>query len=181
MPVLSDLVVEDGSGRLDANSYVSIADADTYHSLRGNTIWAAATDSDKVVALVRATEYLDARWTFTGDPFKATQALVFPRESEYLDRNGDDVSESVPVAIANATLEYALAVLGDGTSLVSLSPAIDQTEPWSVTYQRDQVGTLETETHYDTDKGIKVTKAYPTADRIIKASGFLVTRGGTIR
>jgi hypothetical protein len=181
MPTSSDMVVENGTGRLDANSYVSIIEADTYHSLRGNTIWASATESDKVVALVRATDYVDTRWKFTGEPVKSTQALVFPRKSEYLNKNGDDVSASVPVEIANATMEYALLVLGDGTALIELSPSIDQTEPWAITLQRDRVGTLETETRYDTARGIKVTKSYPTADRIIKSSGFLTSRGGTIR
>ncbi len=99
MPTISDLVVENGSGLLDANSYISIADADTYHDLRGNAAWTAASESDKVIALVRATSYVDARWKFTGEPVQKTQALSFPKKSEYLNNQGADVSESVPAEI----------------------------------------------------------------------------------
>lgn len=183
MPSISDLTVEDGTGLAAANSYISIADADTYHDLRGNTAWAAASESDKVIALVRATSYVDTRWTFTGEPVQKTQALSFPKESEYLNRQGADVSESVPAEIEFATAEYALSVLGDGTALVDLSPAVDQTEPRSISYKREKVGDLEEETRFDTARGVKVTLSYPTADRLIKSSGFLAggRSGGTIR
>lgn len=183
MPTSSDMVVENGTGRLDANSYVSIIEADTYHSLRGNTIWASATESDKVVALVRATDYVDARWKFTGEPVKSTQALTFPRKSEYLNKNGDDVSASVPVEIASATMEYALLVLGDGTALIELSPAAEDATQSRVIMQRDKVGSLETETRWDSVLSARVTVSYPAADRIIKSSGFLAYggNGGTMR
>lgn len=36
------LVVEDGTGRADANSYVTQAEADAYFAARLNTTWATA-------------------------------------------------------------------------------------------------------------------------------------------
>ncbi len=183
MPIASDLTLEDGTGLAAANTYISLADASTYHALRGNEMWADATESDQVIALVRATDYVDSRWTFTGEAFKTTQALSFPRATTYLNNKGADVGETVPAEIAEATAEYAMSVLGTGESLVALFPAVDQSEPNSVTYKREKVGTLEEETRFDTARGIKITLSYPTADKVIKASGFLLSgKGGrTIR
>lgn len=178
MPSNSDLVVETGDGLLDANSYISIADADTYHSLRGNEAWAEASESDKVIALVRATSYVDTRWKFTGESLTKTQALSFPKQSEYLNRQGADVSASVPAEIEFAAAEYALVVIGDGTGLVDLSPTPVAASESRVIMQRDKVGSLETETRYDSGLGTRVTVSYPQADRIIKSSGFTIAGGG---
>jgi hypothetical protein len=179
MPIAADLVVENGAGLSAANTYINLAPAAAYHALRGNEIWADASESDQVVALIRATDYVESRWTFTGTPLLITQALSFPRATKYLNSRGADVSSTVPTEIAEATAEYALAVLGTGAGLVSLSPAVDQTEPNSVTYKREKVGTLEEETRYDTARGIKITLSYPTADKIIKSSGFLAGGGSS--
>jgi hypothetical protein len=183
MPIASDLTVEDGTGLTAANTCISLADATTYHALRGNEIWADASESDQVVALIRATDYVESRWTFTGTPLLTTQALSFPMAAKYLNNRGADVSSTVPAEIAEATAEYALSVLGTGAALVDLSPAVDQTEPNSISYKREKVGTLEEETRFDTARGVKITLSYPTADKIIQSSGFLAggRSGSTIR
>jgi len=183
----TDLVVEDGTGLSTANTYVSLTDATEYHRLRGNDIWADADESDQCIALIRAAQYIDERWVFqsiifeTGDVDIPTdpQSLQFPRYELY-HRNGSDVSETVPVEIVNAACEYALEVLGDGTATVQLSVTPDQSNPGSVSYNREKVGSLETEVRYDTARGTQVTKTYPTADRIILRSGFLRSKGGGV-
>ncbi len=74
------LIVENGTGKPDADSYVSVADASAYHSAMGNLAWA---DLDVLVmeaALRRATQYLDTRHQFAGDPLTSTQALAWPRD-----------------------------------------------------------------------------------------------------
>ena len=179
----SDLTVEDGTGLAAANTYVGLTAATEYHRLRGNDIWADADESDQCIALIRATQYIDERWTFqsiilTDDP---EQALLFPRYELY-DRNGSDVSSAVPREIAQATQEYALEVLGDGSSIVALSITPDQSDPKAQTYSREKVGSLETEVHWDSTRGVQTTKIYPTADRIILRSGYVGSGGGgTIR
>ena len=60
------LVVEDGTGLADANSYIASADADTYWANRANAAWAALDDDAKAAALIQATQYLDARYSFKG-------------------------------------------------------------------------------------------------------------------
>ena len=183
MPIASDLVIENGAGLSAANTYVTLAAATSYHALRGNDVWSEVSESDQVVALIRATDYIETRWTFTGTPLRTTQALSFPMAAKYLNNRGADVSSTVPTEIAEAAAEYALSVLGTGAALVDLSPAVDQTEPNSVTYKREKVGTLEEETRFDTARGLKITLSYPTADKIIQSSGFLAggRSGSTIR
>ena len=74
------LVVEDGTGLSTAESYISVADADTYHSDRGNALW-TGTDAVKEEALRQATEYLDATYDWKGSISLTTQALNWPRGS----------------------------------------------------------------------------------------------------
>ena len=71
------LVKEDGTGKSDANSYASVADADAYHE--GHlyaSAWTGATTADKEKALVMATRLRTATrwswWTFTPRTRSAT-------------------------------------------------------------------------------------------------------------
>ena len=126
----------------------------------GNDLWEEASENDKCVSLIRATQYLDTRWVWIDVRAKATQTLGFPREEIY-DMDGNDVTVSVPVEIADACCEYALVVLGTGEALVDLSPTPDQSTGIKVTMQRDKVGTLETETRYDTGVGVRFYRNVP--------------------
>lgn len=56
------LVVEDGSGVVDANSYCDVAFADRYLGDRGRTDWLDDSVTGKEGFLIRATSYLDRRW-----------------------------------------------------------------------------------------------------------------------
>lgn len=106
--------VEDGTGLAAANSYVSVADADTHHTDRGNTTWTAASNGDKEVALVKATDYVDKRFgrRFRGYRTSKDQGLEWPRISafdndDYLLADVDDI----PRQLVKAVSEYALIAL----------------------------------------------------------------------
>lgn len=101
------LVVEDGTGLSNANSYVSVADADTYHDSRLHSEAWAGTDADKGRALIWATRLLDEQIEWLGYKTKTTQALGWPRWGLY-DREGLLISgTSVPAWLKNATAELA--------------------------------------------------------------------------
>ena len=77
---MTTLVVEDGTGLANANSYVSVADATTYHSIRGNgDAW--SNIDDQASALIIATDYMEQvyRLRWAGMRVTATQALSWPR------------------------------------------------------------------------------------------------------
>lgn len=75
------LIAEDGSSKPDANSYISLEDADAYHALRGNTDWEFLNDEVRIACLVRATDFLtqEYRSSWKGARTTATQALDWPR------------------------------------------------------------------------------------------------------
>jgi len=83
------LIVAPATG---AESYISVADADTYHASRGNAAWAAiATTAIKEQCLRRATDYMTAEYG-----------------ARWASGYGDLTTDTVPDAIANACAELAL-------------------------------------------------------------------------
>ena len=59
------VIVENGTGVLKANSYVGLAYAQTYLQDRGKNVapWSTATKAQKEQALIKATDYIDKRFT----------------------------------------------------------------------------------------------------------------------
>ncbi len=78
------LIVEDGTGLANAESYISVTDADVYHGNRGNQTWIDLPFTTKEQLLRKATDYLTNayREKWSGDRLISTQALDFPRTNE---------------------------------------------------------------------------------------------------
>lgn len=112
---MAALVVEDGTGLPNADSYISTSDADTYHGNRGNAAWAAMAAPAKESALRQATDFMSTlRWS--GVRATSTQALDWPRAGTEL--NGFTIAANVvPEAARRACAELALRA-----SAGSLSP-----------------------------------------------------------
>ena len=108
------IVVEDGTGLTNANSYAGAADAKTYHADRGNTAWAAAASASQTAALIKATSFVDGRYfgRFRGlFPVDSAQALQWPRV-DATDARGYFIS-GVPLALKEAVYEAALLFLSE--------------------------------------------------------------------
>jgi hypothetical protein len=107
------LVKEDGTGKVDANSYATAADGDAYHD--GHlyaTAWTTATLAKKEAALVMATRLIDSQYLFGGGKTHETQALQWPREGcRDLDAGRWSertiINDLVPKALVEATCEMA--------------------------------------------------------------------------
>lgn len=141
------LVVEDGTGLSTAESYISVADADTYHVARGHTTW-TGTDAVKEAALRVATTYIDGtyRTRFPGTKLTKEQALQWPR-SGATDAEGWEIEETeIPTALKNATAEAAWREL---VTPGSLNPDLEA--GGSVVRERSKAGPVEVETEYRTD------------------------------
>ena len=97
-------VVEDGSIVVDANSYASVAAADSYHSDRGNVAWGSLDTTGKQQALVKATDYIDQRFggRFLGYRIELNQSLSWPRVCTIYER------DEIPIKLKYAAFEYAL-------------------------------------------------------------------------
>ena len=79
---MTTIIVEDGSIVANANSYVTVADADTYFNLRNNTTWSNLDPTDqKAPFLILAVDYMQQmyrqRWLGWRD--NVNQKLDFPR------------------------------------------------------------------------------------------------------
>lgn len=103
------LETEDGTAKANAESLITVADADTYFTGRGITNWATLSTTEKEQALRRATDYMEQAYgqKWKGERTKHTQALSWPRYG--VCANGFDVdSDVVPVPVQRACAELAL-------------------------------------------------------------------------
>ena len=138
------LTVENGTGLATAESYLSVVDADAYHSSRGTAeaSWVGLDEDVKEQCLRRATDFMLQmyRGAWKGVAVKPdTQALDWPRYSVY---PSDSVlyalpSTAVPTEVQKACAELALRANAGGlTSDVAPTGAVlsEQVGSIAVTY-----------------------------------------------
>lgn len=133
------LIIEDGSGVSGAESYISVADADDYHTKRGNATWVGA-EPDKEAALRKAADYLRQfyRTRWKGYQLYVDQVMDWPRSDVYIDPQDSTTlldEEAIPEEVRRANAELALIAL-TGT----LAPNITRGS-----IKRRKVGPIETE------------------------------------
>lgn len=110
------LIAEDGAGHRDAESYISVAAADSYHAGRLNMAWAALDAPAKEVLLRKATEYMVGvyRRRWKGMRASQVQALDWPRYNVQLDDVGFGryvayvAPNVVPIEVQNVCAVLAL-------------------------------------------------------------------------
>lgn len=100
---MATIVVEDGTGKTDSNSYASEAQLSTYAADRNVTVTGTAA-----VLLVTAMDYIEQQ-PFKGNKNTKEQALQWPRFSVWIDSYSID-SDEIPVLLLEAQMEAALAV-----------------------------------------------------------------------
>ena len=157
------LICEDGSGKSDSESYISVADASTYHTARGNTAWAAlTTDALREAALRRATDYMRQAYRSRWQGYKVNedQALDWPRYDVVVEGYAID-DEIVPTEIKNACAELALK-----------AATADLLADQSQGVVREKVGPIEVEY----DKSSPQSTRYKAIDAIL--SPYLKAGGG---
>ena len=158
------IIVEDGTGLATAESYISVADASTYFTARGNTTWAAlATDALREAALRKATEYMIGAYRYRwqgGRVYPTVQALDWPRLGVVVDGAFVD-NDSVPTIIARACAELALKA-----SSAELQPDLTQG------VLREKVGVIEVEY----DRNSPQPTRYAAIDAML--APFLKSGGG---
>jgi len=106
------LIIEDGTGKVDAESYVDETDADAYHAAFGHAAW-TGTSPEKEAALRQATQYIDTvgqkRWI--GVRRESDQALDWPRTGAQDDDGYVRPWDEVPPEVIKATCEAAMRAL----------------------------------------------------------------------
>lgn len=129
------LSIEDGTIVAGAQSYVSAAEATTYHTARGNTAW-TGTDAVKEAALRKAAQYLDGHYCnrFKGTKYQPLdQNMQWPRIGVVIDGFVLDVT-AIPQRLKDAQCELALIALS-----ADLAPSV------AAGVKREKLDVLETE------------------------------------
>lgn len=165
-------IVEDGTGRVDANALCSVSFANAYFADRGISAWTGA-DTVKQGAIVRATDYVCSRWgsklagqlQFPDTP----QALCFPRL-------GIDADGAVPVGVQRAVAEYALVEL---SARLAPNPTQDASG-LVVTAVKTKVGPIETERAFQPSTP-SAARMYPKADSLMRPFLSTYASGGLVR
>ena len=113
------LIVEDGTGKLDAESYADVAFADDYHAKFGNAAWAAKTTGEKEIALRQATAHMvtTLRGSWKGLRTVYNQALDHPRRDMWRDDYDLVDYRTVAPEVKVACCELALVAIA-GTPLM---------------------------------------------------------------
>jgi hypothetical protein len=139
------LVLEDGTGLVNANSYTSLSAANDYLTLRGRPVV-------EEVHLIQATDYIDTRWgdQFVGEPLKDTQALAFPRTQV----------TGIPKQLKIAAAEYASFVQSGGVLL-----GVVESGNIPVSEKSEKVGPITETTKYAVEaqqsSGLVASTVYP--------------------
>lgn len=172
------LIVEDGTGLEDSNSYATEAEYITYFTDRGDI---PTEDTATIEAsLVEATAYIDLRWgkQLRGYPLEPLQALEFPRSQLY-DRYGRAI-EGLPNDIKTATILYAKEYIGG-----NLYPESGDSSSISGDVKRTKtvVGPITTELEYHGAADVVAASAttFPLPDSLVKKYTGGASNGGVIR
>ena len=159
------LTVEDGTGLANADSYISLVDAETYvtaYEPEGLATWTAALDPAKEVALRKATQYLDTTYVnrWKGARILATMSLDWPRQNAFAE-GAELANDAVPVRLEQATVEAAVRFLsGELTADVAAGTG-------AVVSERKELGPLKKSTTY--------SGSAPTQKRVPKLEALLAS------
>lgn len=149
------LIVEDGTGLSNAESYTSVANADIYVAAYhgANVLWDGATVANKEVAARQFTQYLDGTSRWKGLKEFSTQALDWPRVSAYDENN--IAFDGVPVKLEQAIAEGMFLII-TGETITETVTKLSQTI-------REKVDVIEVEY----SEGASVQPYFPIITRLI--------------
>lgn len=122
---MATIVVEDGTGKTDSNSYISEADFSTYANDRGVTISGTAS-----ILLVQAMDYIEQQ-KYKGIKNSSSQALQFPRSGVVIDGYIQD-SDSIPQLLRDAQCEVAIAIDSGNNPLSNVERVLKRTKVGSI-------------------------------------------------
>lgn len=157
---------------VDANAYVTVEEFKSFQADRGGNI-AAFTDDQIEKALVHATDFLDARYSFVGEQWRLEQGTQFPRllsDRPYGSFEKDPRS-GLPRALKHAACLLAMRALGGATLL----PDPTYNPGGAVVAVSKKVGPLETSTQYAAPGAGAAPAApqYPDVDLLLKNAKLL--------
>lgn len=162
------LVIEDGTGKADATSYVTVAEARAYATARGVTL--PADDSAVEAQLTQAMDYLEAQrgryqgyktWPVGTTAHPDAQGLQWPREGVIIDCHYQLPNNVIPGELKKAQMQAVLEIQAG----LSLMPSGD-----GRVVKREKVDVIETEymTGNDLGAGGSMGPTFPALDALLE-------------
>lgn len=155
------LIIEDGTGKTDANSYTTVEEARSYASARGTEL--PTEDAQVESLLVRAMDYLEAqRGKYQGvKTYPGLQALQWPRSGVIIDCDYQLPDNIIPNELKNAQKQLALEVFNGLVLLPSSDGRV---------VKREKVDVIETEymTGQDLGSGATMGPSFPAVDALLE-------------
>lgn len=169
-------VQNDSGSVLSANAYVTVAEFKAFQDDRGGD-YSSASDDQIEKAIVLATDFLDTRYSFSGQQRDVDQGTQFPRfltGREFGSYEKTPLS-GIPRALKHAACLMAMRSLGGATLL----PDPTFSTAGQVTAVKKKVGPIETETKYSDALPVvqPETPKYPDVDLMLRNAGLLGPSG----
>ena len=155
---------EDGTVE-GANAYVTVEQVRAYWTDRGLDL-ATYTDPQLEAAIVKATSYLDSRYTFKGYQMYRLQGTQWPRGN-----TGRSFLRGLPPALINAACSLAQRAL---TKNLFVDPSLDPSGQ-VVTEVTKKVGPIETSKKFASATSAMATTSpqFPEITLMLRAAGML--------
>lgn len=131
------LVVENGTGLPDANSYCDLDYAVEYCTMKGYTDWLKLSENQQKIFIIRGTEFVDNFYTWKGIRHRQSQSMAFPRDDIYDDDRY--LVDGIPDKLKKACIEAAF--LNASSSANTLFSTKDENGK----VKKQKVDTLEVE------------------------------------
>ena len=137
------LIVEDGTKPANANSYITLDYANSYHTMMGNTSW-SGDDSDLEQAIIIATQSVELLFghKYLSQRLLGVQSLLWPRYPMWDNYLNLILQSVIPTSLQNAVAEAALLSLTG----IEMFPDISQLN--NVQRIDDKVGEIEESIQY---------------------------------
>ena len=169
------ITIDASLGGANANSYVTLAEAETYIEARlYSDAWTNLTDEEiKKQALLGATKRIDYE-KFSGYIVANTQKLSFPRNGLAL-LDGRDINGIIPSMVKEAQIELAIYMLSQDMS----KPSVDTS---NLKEYAVKVGAIEETKKYAIDANDNVSTANsempPNVEYLLQDLSYTMSTGG---
>lgn len=151
---MAAIVVEDGTGLVNSNSYISEAELTAYATDRGATLTSVAA-----TLLIQGMDYIESK-LFQGFKYGSTQALLWPRGNVIID--GYSVSSAtIPQLLKDGLAEVCISIDG------GVNPLATQGRETI----KEKVGDIEVEYKNGSRPADYLTGAETKLKKLLKNSG----------
>lgn len=154
---MATIVVEDGTGLSNSNSYLSEADLNTYATDRGVTL-----TGTPAILLIQGMDWIEEN-NFIGYKYSEDQALQWPRGNVIIDGYSVDVT-NIPLLLKDALAEVCISIDAGFNPLANVPRETI----------KEKVGDIEVEYKSGSRSTEYPTAAYSKLRKLIENTGYNV-------